>query len=85
MAAPHAEVPAGGKLTLAMAPLTRGFTAKPKFKVVATVGGDAFLTSDGQSLVFTPKAGFTGLASVTFRVTDADGDQMTRTIGLRVF
>jgi hypothetical protein len=35
--------------------------------------------------VFTPKDGFTGLGSVTFRVTDADGDQITRTIGVRVF
>ena len=68
-----------------MAPLTRGFTAKPNFKVVATVAGDAVLTADGQSLVFTPKNGFTGIGSVTFRVTDADGDQMTRTIGVRVF
>ncbi len=85
MAAPHAEVAAGGNVTLAMAPLTRGFTAKPKFKVVATVGGDAVLTADGQSIVFTPKGGFTGLASVAFRVTDSDGDQMTRTIGVRVF
>jgi hypothetical protein len=85
MAAPHAEVAAGGNVILAMAPLTRGFTAKPKFKVVATVAGDAVLTADGQSLVFTPKDGFTGLGSVTFRVTDADGDQMTRTIGVRVF
>lgn len=85
MAAPHAEVAAGGKVMLAMPPLTRGFTAKPKFKVVATVGGDAVPTADGQSLVFAPKTGFTGLASVTFRVTDADGDQMTRTIGVRVF
>ncbi len=85
MAAPHAEVAAGGNVTLALAPLTRGFTAKPKFKVVATVGGNAVPTADGQSLVFSPKDGFTGIGNVTFRVTDADGDQMTRTIGIRVF
>lgn len=85
MAAPHAEVAAGGNVTLALAPLTRGFTAKPKFKVVATVGGNAVPTADGQSLVFTPKDGFTGIGSVTFRVSDADGDQMTRTIGIWVF
>jgi hypothetical protein len=85
MAAPHAEVAAGGNVILAMAPLTRGFTAKPNFKVVAAVAGDAVLTADGQSLVFTPKNGFTGIGSVTFRVSDADGDQMTRTIGVRVF
>ena len=85
MAAPHAEVAAGGNVTLALAPLTRGFTAKPKFEVVATVGGNAVPTDDGQFIVFAPKDGFTGLASVTFRVTDADGDQMTRPIGVRVF
>jgi hypothetical protein len=85
MAAPHAEVAVGANVTLALAPLTRGFTAKPKFEVVATVGGNAVPSDDGQSIVFAPKDGFTGLASVTFRVTDADGDHMTRPIGVRVF
>ena len=84
MAAPHTEAAAGGNVTLALAPLTRGFTAKPKFAIIATAGGVAALTADGQSAVFTPAAGFTGLGGVTFRVTDAEGDSMNRTIGVLV-
>jgi len=84
MAAPHTEAAAGGNVTLALAPLTRGFTAKPRFTIVATTGGVAAITADGQSALFSAAVGFTGLGSVTFRVTDAEGDSMNRTVGVLV-
>jgi len=39
----------------------------------AVVGGSLLLNDDG-SFTFTPTAGFSGAASFTYRVTDADGD-----------
>jgi hypothetical protein len=84
MAAPHTETATGGSVTLALAPLARGFTDKPKFAIVATTGGAAALTADGQTAVFSPTVGFTGLGSFTFRVTDAEGDSMERTVGVLV-
>ena len=84
MAAPHTETAAGGSVTIALAPLARGFTAEPKFAIIGTSWGAATLTSDGQSAVFVATEGFSGLGSLTFRVTDAEGDSMSRTVGVLV-
>lgn len=83
LAAPHADVAVNGAIEIDLSELTRGFTASPSYVINATVHGEAVLLNDHR-LRFAPTPGFAGLASVSFTVTDAEGDSMQRSIGLHV-
>ena len=83
MAEPHLDCRPGGTVQLDVTRLTRGFTLQPVHAVKGAVNGTATLT--GGVVRFSPTAGFTGLASFTFSVTDSQGDSLTRTVNVAVF
>ena len=60
-----------------------GFTASPAFSVSAPVNGTVAIVS-GNTARFTPTAGFFGLASYKFTVTDSAGSTMTLPVGVLV-
>lgn len=82
MAKPHLACRPGSSVQFEAARLTRGFTLKPVHAVTGAVNGTATLSGD--TITFTPAAGFTGLASFTYKVVDAQGDSMSRTVNVRV-
>jgi len=84
MAAPHIAMKAGTSYELDAARLTAGFTQKPVYKVTGATHGELTLLPDGKIVRFTPAANFTGLASFALTVTDAEGDSMSRTVGVLV-
>jgi hypothetical protein len=65
-------------------PLTRGFTAAPRYSVSNVVNGDVNVHPQGKWVRFKPENNVVGLAFFELTVTDADGSTMTRTIGVRV-
>lgn len=84
MAQPHVTCAAGGSVTIDLAALTRGYTASPKHTLGSMVGGAGVIQGDGRTARFTAAAQFHGLGHLTFTVTDAAGDTLTRTIGIHV-
>lgn len=82
MAEPHLDCPPGGRVQVDLARLTRGFTHGPVHAITDASHGTATLS--GATARFSPASGFTGLASFTFKVTDTQGDTMTRTVHVRV-
>jgi hypothetical protein len=84
LAEPHLECPAGASIEIDLGALTRGFTAKPVYVVTKASGGDVTLLAGGKTARFTAARGASGLANFAFSVTDADGDSMTRNVGIRV-
>ncbi|ATC63360.1 pectate lyase [Nibricoccus aquaticus] len=87
MATPRTSIPAGQPTELPfsiLSNLTAGFTDKPVFTVASAKNGELVILPDGKAARFTPAPGFTGLASFTFTVTDAEGDSLTRTVNLLV-
>jgi hypothetical protein len=84
MATPRAATPAGQPFELDLSLLTAGFTEKPVYKTTAATHGELTILPDRKTARFTPAAGFTGLASFAFTVTDAQGDSLTRTVNLLV-
>ncbi len=84
MATPHIWIEAGNSAEVDLRPLTRGFVDEPVFTIDETSAGETSLQNDGFTAEYSPAAGFNGIATFTFTVTDAEGDSMTRTFGVRV-
>ena len=83
MAEPRQFAAPGATLDVDLALLTKGFTAQPVHRIEAISSGEAHLRPDGHTLRFTAPA-HEILAAIRFSVTDAEGDTMTRTIGVAV-
>lgn len=84
MAQPHMVCASGAVVELDLSTLTSGFSAKPAHQIIVQENGTADLAPDGLTLRFTPQPGFRGFARVVFRVSDATGDALTRTLGIAV-
>ncbi len=82
-AAPNTECRAGSFVDVDLQALGRGYTDKPVYTLASVSGGKATLV-DGRLARFTPSAQGEGLGGFSFTVTDATGDSMTRTIGIRI-
>lgn len=80
LAAPHYFMTDDETLALPLYPLFRGYTHSPQYTVIHTQNCRVRL-HHGMAMIQSKKC---GLASFTLAVTDADGDGMTRTIGLYV-
>lgn len=84
-----AEVPSSFSVDLRK--YTRGFSAYPEFEISSVSGGsyqqfaeDGLEEIGGPIIVFTPTQNFTGRASYSFTVTDADGSTWTQRIAVFV-
>jgi hypothetical protein len=82
MATPHITTTKGKKVSVELSQLTRGYAKSPVFTRLSD--GDGTVTIDGTWARFQPASGFTGVTYFEFKVTDADGDEMVRRIGVRV-
>jgi hypothetical protein len=84
MASPRLECDRTGTVELDLAVLTRGYTNQPRHTISVASNGSVTLLPDGTPARFAPSADFTGLAGFRFTVIDAEGDSMTREVGIRV-
>ncbi len=84
MAKPHVECLTGHAVDIDLSQLTTGYTSLPVHAVSGASAGSAQVLADGRTASFTPPAGFAGVASFDFTVTDSQGDSMTGTIGVLV-
>ena len=82
MAAPHAFVQTNAT-DLDLWPYTLGFTNGATYSFANLTNGTVTLTN-AHFAHFVPKAGYTGLASFDFRVTNPDGSALTNTMGLLI-
>ncbi|HSH09911.1 MAG TPA: hypothetical protein VK995_05955, partial [Oceanipulchritudo sp.] len=84
LAAPQVACAVDGTITVDLSALARGFTESPVFTIESELNGTVTILGDGTSVEFAPTGSFSGLAEFTFKVTDATGDSMRRTVGVRV-
>ncbi|HEY0944739.1 MAG TPA: Ig-like domain-containing protein [Opitutaceae bacterium] len=84
MARPHVVSQRGADVEVDLSRYARGFTDRPVFTVAEAANGSVEVLPDGETARFNPAPGFAGLAGFTFTVTDAQGDAMTRTIGVLI-
>ncbi|MDR0811290.1 MAG: InlB B-repeat-containing protein [Paludibacter sp.] len=82
MATPHYETPKNRQVAIELSQYTLGYTASPAYSVVTADNGT--VTISGNYARFQPALNFTGITYFEFKVTDAQGDEMTRRIGVRV-
>jgi hypothetical protein len=78
LADPHYLTTEGNTVTVDLAALFRGFESSPTYAVTDEEGGTASVS--GASVTFSPSG--CGLGSFVVTVTDADGDSMSRPIGV---
>lgn len=85
LAAPHVDCSAGSYVDIDLGALTRGFTNNsPRYAVFSAINGTVVTNGNGRTARFTPAANTNSLAGFTFSVADANGYNMTNTIGVRV-
>jgi hypothetical protein len=84
MARPRVECLVGKLVDVDLSVLTVGYTSGPIRVVSGASAGTVQMLPDGKTARFTPPAGFSGLATFNFTVTDSVGDNMTGTIGVLV-
>ncbi len=85
LATSHIDCTRNASVDLDLTQLTRGFTnASPTYVVSNPTNGTISLLPGGKSARFTPTAGFYGLGSFKFSVSDTQGGTMTNTIGVHV-
>lgn len=85
LAAPHVDCNAGSYVDINLAALTRGFTNNsPRYAVFTALNGTVVTNGNGRTARFTPGVSTNALAGFTFSVVDANGYNMTNTIGVRV-
>ncbi|MDR0710860.1 MAG: hypothetical protein LBF67_00745 [Prevotellaceae bacterium] len=82
MATPHVTTAKNRKVAIELSQFTRGYTKNPVYTSGAVEHGA--LTIDGSWARFQPEDNYTGIAYFEFKVTDGDGDEMTRRIGVRI-
>jgi len=84
LAAPHFDCTNGVPLEVDLTQLTCGFTNRnPMYAVFNATNGTVTLVA-GKLARFVPGVSGDALGSFAFSVTDADGDSMTNTVGLRI-
>lgn len=84
LAAPHFDCTNGAPLDVDLAQFTRGYTnSNPVYTVSDAVNGSVALVA-GRIARFTSTATTNALGRFTFSVTDAQGDSLTNTVGLRL-
>ena len=86
MANPHYTTAPGQAIEIDLAPYTVGYTKNPTYSVTGneTVLGEGSVKAsvEGSKLTLTPSAGLKGIAYIDFTVTDSEGSQLTRRLGL---
>jgi len=83
LAAPHVDCTRNASVDVGLTQYTRGFTNdSPTYAVFNATNGTVALLAGGETARFTPTAGFYGLGSFQFEVTDASGFSYTNTIGV---
>ena len=84
LAAPHTDCTAGSFVDVDLTGLTRGFTNNsPVYTVSAPVAGTVTLVN-GKIARFTPTTTTNALGRFNFSVVDAQGYNMTNSVGLRI-
>jgi hypothetical protein len=83
LAAPTAECRAGSSIEIDLLALSRGYAEKPTYTFSSASGGTVTLVK-GRHARFTPDGQENALGGFSFTVTDAAGDSMTRTVGIRI-
>jgi hypothetical protein len=85
VAMPHADCNVVSFVDIDLTALTRGFTNNsPRYAVFGAVNGTVITNGNGRTARFTPNVSTNALAGFTFSVVDANGYNMTNTIGVRV-
>ena len=85
LAAPHFDCPIGTPLDVDLTQFTSGFTNNsPVYTVNAATNGTVTLVGNNRTARFTPTVSTNALGSFRFTVTDAQGDSLTNTVGLRI-
>jgi hypothetical protein len=82
LADPHVAGNGNSTIDLDLNQYASGFVNSPAFSVSNPVNGTVALLADGHTARFTPNAGFYGLGSYKFIVTDSAGSAMTLTVGV---
>lgn len=82
MATPHFMTQKNRQVAVELSQYTRGYTKTPVYTAVSN--GNGTVTIEGNWAHFLPNTGFKGVTYFEFKVTDGDGDTMTRRIGVRV-
>ncbi len=85
LATTHVDCIRNATVDVALTQLTRGFTNNsPTYLVSNPTNGTVSLLAGGKIARFTPTAGFYGVGSFRFSVSDTRGGTMTNTVGIRV-
>lgn len=84
LAAIHADCTRNTNVDLDLTQFTRGFTNNTPTYVVSNPTNGAVSLVNGKIARFIPTAGFYGLGSFTFKVTDAQGASLTNNVGIHV-
>lgn len=74
----HYNIASGKTVSINLRDTFRGYTSTPRYAVTNVVNGSIAIS--GTTATFTP--GACGIASFNLQVTDADGDTMTRNVGV---
>jgi hypothetical protein len=84
LADPHVAGNANSTIDLNLSQYAGGFVNSPTYSVASAVNGTVALLSDAHTARFTPTAGFYGLGSYNFTVTDSAGSSMTLKVSVLV-
>jgi len=85
LAAPHFDCTNGAALDIDLPQFTRGFTNNsPVYAVSSPINGTVTLIGGGRTARFTSTVTTNALGGFTFSVTDAAGDGLTNTVGMRL-
>jgi len=82
LAAPHTTCAQDSYVDVDLSQFTVGYTNVPVHTVFSATNGTVTITNTIAR--FTPTAGFAGLGSFRFAVTDAEGSTLTNSVGVRV-
>jgi hypothetical protein len=82
MATPHITTAKNRKVAVELSQFTRGYTKNPVY--TSEVAEHGVLAVDGNWARFQPEDDYTGIAYFEFKVTDDEGDEMIRRIGVRI-
>ncbi|HEU6449554.1 MAG TPA: T9SS C-terminal target domain-containing protein [Verrucomicrobiae bacterium] len=84
LAAPHVDCTRNSSVDVDLTQYTRGFTNFSPIYVVSNATNGSVSLVSGKIAHFTPIAGFYGLGSFQFKVTDSSGFSYTNTVGIHV-
>jgi len=84
LAGAHVAGFANTNIDLNLSQYAGGFVTSPAFTVASAAHGSVSVLADGHTARFVPTAGYYGLASYDFTVTDSAGSTMTLTVAVLV-